>query len=120
MNIKHFYKGRLDRVGFFTASIGLQVLAGFVLIGPAWLLITLGLDAGLTVVLIPLVALYLIIQASLVIERCHDFGVSTHNGVWVTLLTFSPIGIVVFLYLCFRSGDLSPNAYGAPDNSRTH
>ncbi len=128
-------KGRLDRRSFFVASSVATITAlvvMFVILVPVALIGIVAPKVGDSIVItgftfiagIAIAVPYIVMMASLVIRRAHDFG--SRGSLWIisvaTLLIlerlldielFRLIAIVALIALCFIPGNKVRNFYGA-------
>jgi len=102
--------GRIGRVRFIAYTVGLAVLIVFVagFVGAILDGVLRGGGGITTVLMFAAIAVVLVIQVLLTIQRCHDFDVSG----WLTIL-FLLIPLAALL-LWIIPGTKGPNRYGSP------
>jgi len=97
------FKGRLKRLSYFIQQIAYSIIIGI------FIVVVDGTEvSGLMLLLIPV---FLIMLFSLHVRRLHDIGKSGYYSFLVLIPIF---GLFYGLYLIFKPGQITANAYGNP------
>ena len=111
------FKGRISKKTFLKYNLimlGLSLLAFlFMFVSIEIISSTIGnrgnADIILILILLPIIFLFYWISLAITVKRFHDFNVSG----WIPILiSFSGIGLIVFVLGVFYEGDKGENKYG--------